>query len=104
MRESRTETEVCRWARGMGILPIKLTSFGSGGWPDHLFLSLFRTRVAFIEFKATGKKAGLRQELRMEELHKRGFPVMVVDNVNDGINFLVSALLSENGGETWDFT
>jgi hypothetical protein len=102
VRESKIEHQVCQWAVSMGILPIKLTSSGSGGWPDHLFLSLKRTKIAFVEFKAPGKLAGLRQELRIEDLQNRGFPAKVIDSYESGIAFLVAACLSEDGGETWD--
>ena len=90
MRESKIQLDVCAWAREHGILPIKLTSFASGGWPDYLFLGS-QGQVAFIEFKAPNKKPGLRQELRIEELRKRGFPVAVVDSYESGIEFLMHA-------------
>lgn len=94
--ESYIERKVKAWARSKGVLCLKLTPFGTAGYPDDLFL--LGGRVAFVEFKQVGRKPRPLQHARIAELQKQGFPVKVIDNVDDGIAFLATTLLSGAGG------
>ncbi len=103
MRESEIEKRVVQWAKLHDLLPLKLTPMGDGGWPDHLWLFYFPA-IAFIEFKQAGKKAKLRQELRIAELTRRGYPVKVIDNVSEGITFLETEVLSRDSRKAGNLT
>ncbi len=96
MLESYIERKVKSWARSKGVLCLKLTPQGTAGYPDDLFL--FRGRTALIEFKRPGGKPRPLQLVRIAELEQQGFPVGVIDNVDDGIAFLATALISATGG------
>jgi hypothetical protein len=96
VRESYIEGKVKRWARAKGVLPLKMNPASTAGYPDDLFV--FRGRVAFIEFKAPGRKPRPLQHARIAELREQGCPVGVIDNVDDGIAFLEAALLSRASG------
>jgi hypothetical protein len=80
------------WAKAHDILPLKLSADSDTGWPDRFWL-FYYPAVAFIEFKAPGKRPRKLQELRIAELKRRGYPVEVIDDVDAGIQFLKSALL-----------
>lgn len=95
MRESLIESEVCQWAKLNDILAIKFTPMGETGWPDRIFL--YMGRVAFIEFKAPGKKPRPMQDHRIKKLRIHEFTVGVYDNVTDAIAFLDATLLSSGG-------
>lgn len=86
-KESYVERKVTTWARQQGLLPLKLTPVGEAGWPDHFYLFLYPA-IAFIEFKAPGKKPRPLQEVRIAELRRRGYPVAVIDNVESAVDFL----------------
>lgn len=81
------------------MLPLKLTPMGEGGWPDHFWL-FYYPFIAFIEFKAPEGRLALRQKLRIGELQRRGYPVKVIRNVQDGIAFLDAQIVSADGSET----
>ena len=85
--ESKIEAPVKKWARQNGLLVIKLVSWQTeSGWPDDLFL--FGGAVAFIEFKAPGKVPSTIQAYRIQQLTERGYRVGVIDNVDQGKQFL----------------
>lgn len=96
MRESFVEGKVKRWARSKGVLALKMNPASTAGYPDDLFL--FRGRACFVEFKAPGRKPRPLQSVRIAELEQQGFPVGVIDNVDDGIAFLDTSLLSRARG------
>jgi hypothetical protein len=86
VRESTIEGKVKAWARSKGILALKMTPRGVVGYPDDFFF--YQRKVAIIEFKAPGKRPEPIQKVRMEELMDLGFPVLLCDDVDDGIMFL----------------
>ena len=103
MRESEIEKKVVAWSRAKGMLPLKLTPMGEGGWPDHFWL-FYYPAIAFIEFKAPEGRLALRQKLRIRELQRRGYPVEVIRDVQSGITFLETALLSGDGSPLGGFS
>lgn len=100
MRESEIERKVVAWSRTKHMLPLKLTPVADGGWPDHFWLFYYPS-IAFIEFKAPEGRLALRQKLRIEELQRRGYPVKVIRNVEDGITFLEASCLSGKRSAPW---
>jgi hypothetical protein len=99
VRESEIEKKVVAWAKAHDILPLKLTPISDTGWPDHLWL-FYYPAIAFIEFKAPGRKPGILQILRIQELQRRGYPVKVIDNAEEGIEFMEAEILSGNSCQT----
>lgn len=76
-----------RWARSKGMVVLKLNLMGNRGWPDTLYLFQYPF-IAFLEFKRLGGKPDPLQEMRIEDLQRRGYPAACVDNVGDAIDFL----------------
>ena len=64
----------------MGGMAVKFVSPGLDGVPDRIVL-LPGGKVAFVELKAPGKKLRPLQEKRKGQLEGLGFPVYVVDRV-----------------------
>jgi len=82
MLESTIERAVCRYARGRGWLAFKWVSPGHRGVPDRIF---FRNgEVLLVEFKAPGRRPTRLQALIHQRLHNQGFPVHVIDSIDDG--------------------
>ena len=92
VRESEIEQKVVAWSRTKGLLPLKLTPAGEGGWPDHFWLFNYPA-ICFIEFKAPEGRLALRQSLRIAELKRRGYPVAVIRDVESGILFITNSIL-----------
>lgn len=59
---------------------MKFVSPGLDGVPDRIVL-LPDKKMAFVELKATGKKLRPLQEKRRRQLEALGFPVYVIDGV-----------------------
>ena len=78
--ESRIERKLTLQAKKMGGMAVKFTSPGLDGVPDRIVL-LPGKKIAFVELKAPGKKPRPLQEKRMRQLECLGFPVYVVDGV-----------------------
>ena len=82
MLESTIERAVCRYARDRGWLAFKWVSPGHRGVPDRIF---FRNgEVLLVEFKAPGRRPTRLQALIHQRLHNQGFPVHVIDSIDDG--------------------
>ena len=64
----------------MGGMAVKFVSPGLDGVPDRIVL-LPDKRIAFVELKAPGKKLRALQEKRKRQLEELGFPVFVIDGV-----------------------
>tara|TARA_R110000868_G_scaffold257970_1_gene515216 strand:- start:226 stop:519 length:294 start_codon:yes stop_codon:yes gene_type:complete len=81
--EAAIEKAVSDYAKTKGFLVYKFTSPARTAVPDRMFVHP-SGHIAFIEFKATGKKPTLQQD--REHLRLRGYnvPVYVVDNVDEG--------------------
>lgn len=80
MRENEIEQKLALQAKKMGGMAVKFTSPGLDGVPDRIVLLPGR-KIAFVELKAPGKKPRPLQVKRMRQLKALGFPVYVVDGV-----------------------
>ena len=80
MKESEIEKHLRAEAKRMGGMAVKFTSPGLDGVPDRIVLLPGR-KIAFVELKAPGKKPRPLQEKRMRQLKSLGFPVYVIDGV-----------------------
>ena len=80
MRESEIESRLRAEAKRMGGMAAKFASPGLDGVPDRIGLLPGR-KIAFVELKAPGKKPRPLQVKRMRQLKSLGFPVYVVDGV-----------------------
>ena len=78
--ESRIERKLTLQAKKMGGMAVKFTSPGLDGVPDRIVLLPGR-KIAFVELKAPGKKPRPLQEKRMRQLKSLGFPVYVIDDI-----------------------
>lgn len=78
--ESRIERHLRVLVKKMGGMSVKFTSPGLDGVPDRIVLLPGR-KIAFVELKAPGKKPRPLQIKRMRQLECLGFPVYVVDRV-----------------------
>jgi hypothetical protein len=95
--EADVEKPVVRWALARGMRPLKLNLIGNTGWPDRLYLFEYPF-ICFIEFKRPGETLQRNQPERVAELRKRGYPVGVIDNVEEGIRFLEAQIISSGRG------
>ncbi len=80
MKESEIEKHLRAEAKRMGGMAVKFVSPGLDGVPDRIVLLPGR-KIAFVELKAPGKKPRPLQEKRMRQLECLGFPVYVIDGV-----------------------
>lgn len=80
MRENEIERQLAMAAKKMGGMAVKFVSPGLDGVPDRIVLLPGR-RIAFVELKAPGKKLRVLQEKRKRQLEALGFPVYVIDGV-----------------------
>lgn len=91
MRESTIEAAVCKFARNSGLIVWKLSSPGTRGVPDRMFLGESGTGgglCVFIEFKRPGGKLTALQEKWGRDVREKGFRWEMVDTVEDGIRIL----------------
>lgn len=82
MLESKIEQAVTKYALSQGWLSYKFVSPANRSVPDRIYLK--EGRVIFIEFKATGKKPSKLQTYTHLKFTDHGFPVYVIDNIEDG--------------------
>ncbi|BFL48203.1 VRR-NUC domain-containing protein [Lactonifactor longoviformis] len=80
MRENEIERQLAMAAKKMGGMAVKFVSPGLDGVPDRIVLLPGR-KIAFVELKAPGKKLRVLQEKRKRQLEALGFPVYVIDGV-----------------------
>ncbi|MBS5627310.1 MAG: VRR-NUC domain-containing protein [Clostridiales bacterium] len=78
--ESSIERILARKVKKMGGMAVKFVSPGLDGVPDRIVLLPDR-KIAFVELKAPGKKPRALQEKRKRQLESLGFPVYVIDGV-----------------------
>ena len=78
--EKRVEKIFTDAVKKMGGMAVKFTSPGLDGVPDRIVLLPGR-KIALVELKAPGKKPRPLQVKRMRQLKSLGFPVYVVDGV-----------------------
>ena len=79
MREKYIEQKLVREVKKRGGLCEKWNS-GSSGWPDRLVL-LPDGKFGLVEVKAPGKKPRALQVSRHKLLAKLGFPIYILDGV-----------------------
>ena len=79
-QEKRIEKELIRAVRAAGGLCPKFISPGMNGVPDRIIL-LPGGRIAFAELKAPGERPRHLQEVRIAQFCRLGFPVFVIDGV-----------------------
>lgn len=80
MREKTIEQKLVGAVRAAGGLAPKWVSPGLDGVPDRIIL-LPGGHMAFAELKAPGKKPRPLQEKRIGQLRRLGFPVYIIDSV-----------------------
>ena len=80
MRENVIERQLAMAVKKMGGMAVKFVSPGLDGVPDRIVL-LPEKKMAFVELKAPGKKLRALQEKRKRQLEALGFPVYVIDGV-----------------------
>lgn len=78
--EKRVEEALSRAVKRLGGMAVKFVSPGLDGVPDRIVL-LPGGKVAFVELKAPGKRLRPLQEKRKRQLEGLGFPVYVMDGV-----------------------
>lgn len=91
MREKEIEQALVKAVKARGGMCPKLTSPGTDGMPDRIVL-LPQGRMSFVEVKAPGKKPRPLQVHRHEELRNLGFPVFVLDSLDQ-----IKEILDERG-------
>lgn len=89
MNEHHTEQALKTAVEADGGLCWKLTCPGTTGVPDRICLKA--GRAVFIEVKAPGCKPRPIQNRRIAQLRSQGFPVFVIDEV-DQIKGVLDAL------------
>jgi hypothetical protein len=78
MRESIIEGWATSYANHLGVLSLKLNVRGNIGWPDRIYI--YKGRVLFVEFKATGEKPRKIQEYIHQQLRSHDVSVVVCDS------------------------
>lgn len=84
--EKTVQRKVVKAARDAGWIALKQNPTGTTGYPDYMFLK--DGVVRFIEFKSPTGKTSPLQDVRIEELEKQGFSVMVTSSEYEGKLFL----------------
>lgn len=80
MLESTVERHLREETKKRKGMVLKFVSPGMNGVPDRIVLMPDR-KMAFVELKAPGKKPRPLQLKRKRMLERLGFPVYVVDNI-----------------------
>ena len=80
MRENAIERQLAMAVKKMGGMAVKFVSPGLDGVPDRIVL-LPDKKMAFVELKAPRMKLRALQEKRKRQLEALGFPVYVIDGV-----------------------
>ena len=94
MEEKQIERRLVRMTSQMGGMALKFVSPGCDGVADRLVL-LPGCKVGFVELKAPGKKPRPLQVRRISQIRKLGFPVFVVD----GMEQIEEVLQKIKGGD-----
>lgn len=79
MQEKQIEQRLVNEVKHRGGICEKWNS-GSRGWPDRIVL-LPDGKIGFVEAKAPGKGPRALQVHRHEQLRRLGFPVFVLDEI-----------------------
>lgn len=78
--ENRIERHLAMSVKKMGGMAVKFVSPGLDGVPDRIVLLPGR-KIAFVELKAPGEKPRPLQAKRKRQLEALGFPVYVIDGM-----------------------
>lgn len=81
--ESYIEGKVCKYAESLGVEQRKFVTPNRRSAPDRIFFAMGGCTL-FIEFKKKGGKTTSGQDREISRLKALGFPVHVVDNIEDG--------------------
>jgi len=91
VRESKIEKAVNEYADLLGVLHRKFKSPNKRDVPDRIYFP--HCAPAFlIEFKKAGAVPRPGQEREIARLRARGHQVAVIDNIDDGIQFINECL------------
>ncbi len=93
MNEKFIEKKLVKAVKGKGGMALKFISPGMDGVPDRIVL-FPGGHIGFVELKAPGKKLRPLQMRRISQLTRLGFPVYVVDDVEQ-----ISEVLQRIGGD-----
>ena len=96
--EKSIEMKVVRWAKLAGWLVLKMNPAWNKGVPDRMFLGPGGVTV-FIEFKKPGGKVAPLQLYYNEWLKQLGHHAHILDNYDDAVRALESALLPTESDE-----
>lgn len=80
--EKIIQAKVVAYARKKKMLVMKFVSQNNRGVPDYIFL--YNGFVFFIEFKATGKKTRMSQDVKIKAMRDQGADVYVCDDIDTG--------------------
>lgn len=80
MKEKDIERKLVEAVRDSGGFAPKFVSPGWDGVPDRIVL-LPDGKIGFVELKSPGKKLRILQKRRKRQLEQLGFPVFMVDGV-----------------------
>lgn len=92
MLEKQIEKKVCDYAKTKGMLVYKFTSPARASVPDRLLITP-DGEVFFIEFKRQGGKPTEGQVREIARLKQQNVTVDIIDNVEDGKQFVDLMLL-----------
>ena len=92
MEEKRIERKLVKMTSQLGGMALKFVSPGCAGVPDRLVL-LPTGKAAFVEVKASGKKPRPLQIRRISQIRRLGFPVFVVNGLEQ-----IAEVLNDIGG------
>ena len=87
MLESAIEGAVERWAKTNRIMTRKMNGAGNRSWPDRMYI-FPDGKIAFIEFKATGRKLTVSQKELHDKLKAKNVDVTMCDNKHDAMRWL----------------
>ena len=82
--EKIIESQVCEYAKTLGVICYKFTSPNRRSVPDRLFVMPKGKGVFFIEFKRKGQQPTPSQTAEIAKIRAQGIFVGVVDNIAAG--------------------
>ena len=88
MREATVERYLRERVKEEGGVAIKLNTKSGRGWPDRIVM-LPGGRLAFVEVRASGRKATKLQQLRIDQINALGLHALVIDSKEAVDDFLL---------------
>jgi Holliday junction resolvase len=86
MRESALEAKIVKYCRENGILTYKFSSPSHRGVPDRIMMK--KSKVLFMEVKASGKKPTALQFHEMGKIQQSGLYAVWVDDYRQAVLYL----------------